>query len=68
MPDKSDDEVLDKEYDSYEDYDTYGNASATESSVTISEPIPNGTMMSTTIATTTVTSEMLADSGIGIYK
>lgn len=68
VPDKSDDEFVENEYDTYEDYDTYGNASATESIEPITDAIPNGTTTPTTIATTTVVSEMLADSGTGKYK
>lgn len=65
VPDKSHEEFVENDYEDYEDYDTYGNTSVTESSVTIAEPMTSGITTSTTIATTTVSSEMLADSGTG---
>lgn len=68
MPDKSNEEFVENDYDTYEDYDTYGNASVPEESATIAEPIPSVITMSTTIATTTYASEMLADSGTRKYK
>lgn len=66
VPDKSNEEYLEADYDY--DEDTYGNASVTESSVPIAGSVPNVTATSTTIATTTIASEMLADSGAGKYK